>query len=100
MFLISKLYLYGILDALLMTLMLEVLSMVLQRIKNVKLYFVLIVTNIFTNVLMNFALYYIPRSYYNLVLVLFEISVVFIEGLIFNLLIKNYKKSFRISFIT
>ena len=49
MFLISEIYLHSMLTALFMTLCLETLSMVLQRVKKVKLYLVLLVTNIVAN---------------------------------------------------
>ena len=99
MFLISEIYLHSMLTALLMTLCLETLSMVLQRVKKVKLYLVLIITNIVTNLTMNYLLYYVSLVNYNKVLILFEIGVVFIEALVFNIVVKDYKKSLRISFI-
>ena len=63
------------------------------------LYLVLIITNIVTNLTMNYLLYYVSLANYNKVLILFEIGVVFIEAIVFNIVVKDYKKSLRISFI-
>lgn len=99
MFLISKLYINSMISALFMTLCLEILSMILQRVKNIKLYLVLIIANIVTNLTMNYCLYYVSHLNYNKILLIFEISVVFIEAFVFNIIVKDYKKSLRISFI-
>ena len=96
---INKFYLYSILYALIITIVLELIGLFIQKQKNVKLYLLTIGINLISNTLMNICLYFIPSNYYNIVLLIFEVIVILIEAIIINILIKNKPKSLKISIV-
>ena len=99
MYLTIRLIYEHLINALFLTVVLEIFSLLLQREKNKILYILVIIINIFTNLSMNIVLYYIPFKYYYYCLILFEILVIIIEAIILNFVLKDFKKAFRISLI-
>lgn len=94
-----KIILSSLFLALLITIILELLAIIIQKIKNRKIYYLCIVVNLLTNPLMNILLNTIFYKYYYLALIILEIIVIIIESFVYNLVIKNYKVAFRIALI-
>ena len=90
-----KIILSSLFLALLITIILELLAIIIQKIKNRKIYYLCIVVNLLTNPLINT----IFHKYYYLALIILEIIVIIIESFVYNLVIKNYKVAFRIALI-
>lgn len=90
-------FLIILLKALVLTITIEILALLIQREKTIKIYFLSIIINIFTNISFNFAIQVFPlNNYYIIVL---EIIIVIIEFLCYYVLIKDIKRAIRISFI-
>lgn len=87
-----------LLKALLITLVVEEICLALQRQKSYKTYLLCLGMNIVTNLTMNVFLQYLS-AHYHLCLLMFEILVVWIEGLLYCIVEKNLCKSLRISLV-
>lgn len=87
-----------ILKALCLTLILELLSLVIQREKNYKIYLICVEVNLVTNLTMNILLTKFWQ-YYSIILWVSEISVVFIEGAFYSFVYKKYLKGVKVAFI-
>ncbi len=87
-----------LLKALALTITVELLALLIQRQKGFKIYFICILLNAVTNLTMNLTLHYFWQ-YYHLLLVCFEIAVVFIEGFAYGFLCKKWLKGIIVSLV-
>ena len=87
-------------EALLLTIILEFIVLLVLK-KNYKYLIISIILNIMTNIPLNLFLTEIINLlpiYYLIILIIFEISIIFIESIGYYLLNKKFCKSLKISF--
>ena len=91
----------GIILALAITLALEVNLFMILDYKNLKLFIVVSIINIISNVSMNVMLYFIREGiWYYTILIIYEVGVVFLEALFVSLFLKyKYTSTLLFSFI-
>ena len=87
-----------ILKSLLLTIVFEELMLLVQKERNIKIYISCLVINILTNVSMNISLIVFVK-YYVILLIIFEIVVLFIEALVYNWFKRDFLDSLKISFL-
>ena len=83
--------------ALLLTISIELLVLIVFRIKSYQLFIALIAVNVVTNLSMNYILKLLPPYPYDLGLYSLEILVVIIEMFFYYYIIKNFKKACLLS---
>ena len=88
-----------LLKALVLTLIIELLTLILLKEKKVKVLLYAACVNCFTNLTMNIILQYFPNSLYYLSVFVAEIIVIILETLLYFLVLKDIKKSIKYSFI-
>lgn len=93
-----KVLLFFILEALIITIIIELLMLFLLREKNYRIFLLSIVINVLTNVGLNVGLQFVKPGYYYLAVTLLEALIVGIEALAYCLVFKDFKKSLKISF--
>lgn len=86
-----------LLKALLTTIVIEELSLVLLKERNIKVYIACLVVNIITNITMNVALQFVENYY--LSLIIFEMLVFLVEGTIYLLVTRKFSKAIIYSFV-
>ncbi len=94
-----KILIFFIVEALIITIVIELLMLLIQREKNYKIYLYSILINVITNVSLNVGIQFVEPSYYYLVVSLSEVMIVLIEALAYFWLYKDFKKSLRISLV-
>ena len=90
------------LDALILTLIIELSILFILRFKDYKLYILSSIINIITNLSLNFYLentIFKTLTIYVIVVIILEITVLFIETLLYMIYFKKFKKSFLISLL-
>lgn len=89
-------------DALILTLIIELSILFILRFKDYKLYILSSIINIITNLSLNYYLentIFKTLTIYVIVVIILEITVVFIETLLYMIYFKKFKKSFLISLL-
>lgn len=92
-------FIFVLLKTLLLTIIVEILFLFIQKEKDYKVYIICIIMNIITNLSFNIGNRYLPVENYNLYIILLEILIVIIEGFIYFLHIRKPLKAFRLAFI-
>lgn len=92
---IKALLIDSLIKALILTIVLELLALLIQKEKKFFVYLVCIIMNIATNISMNFIIQGIPSSKYHIIVLGLEIIVVLIEFMIYLVLLKNKKIAFK-----
>ena len=90
------------LDALILTLIIELSILFILRFKDYKLYILSSIINIITNLSLNYYLentIFKTLTIYVIVVIILEIAVLFIETLLYMIYFKKFKKSFLISLL-
>jgi uncharacterized protein YjeT (DUF2065 family) len=85
--------------ALALTLLIEITIFLILKYRSYKFLMLFIITNIVTNLSMNYLLKFMPITRYDFSLYGMEIFVFIIEGLIYILYLKEFKKAMILSFI-
>jgi hypothetical protein len=96
---LSQVLICFIAQALIITIVIELLMLFLQREKNYKIYLFSVLINVITNVSLNVGIQLVEPSYYYLVVTLSEAMIVLIEALAYFWICKDFKKSLRISLV-
>jgi hypothetical protein len=94
-----KILIFFIVEALIITIILELLMLLVQREKNYRVYLFSILINIITNVSLNIGIQFVEPGYYYLVVTILEALIVLIEAASYFLIYKDFKKSLRISLV-
>lgn len=94
-----KILIFFILEALIITIIIELLMLFLQREKNYRIYLLSIVINVVTNVGLNIGLQFVKPGYYYLVVTLLEVLIIGIEAMAYFLIYKDFKKSLKTSLV-
>jgi len=94
-----KILIFFIAQALIATIIIELLMLLIQREKNYKIYLFSVLINVITNVSLNVGIQLVEPSYYYLAVTLSEAMIVLIEALSYFLICKDFKKSLRISLV-
>ena len=90
------------LDALILTLIIELYILFILRFKDYKLYILSSLINIGTNLSLNYYLentIFKTLTIYVIVVIILEITVLFVETLLYMIYFKKFKKSFLISLL-
>ncbi len=90
------------LDALILTLIIELSILFILRFKDYKLYILSSLINIGTNLSLNYYLentIFKTLTIYVIVVIILEITVLFVEALLYMIYFKKFKKSFLISLL-
>ena len=90
------------LDALILTLIIELSILFILRFKDYKLYILSSIINIGTNLSLNYYLentIFKTLTIYVIVVIILEITVLFVEALLYMIYFKKFKKSFLISLL-
>ena len=90
------------LDALILTLIIELSILFILRFKDYKLYILSSLINIGTNLSLNYYLentIFKTLTIYVIVVIILEITVLFVETLLYMIYFKKFKKSFIISLL-
>jgi hypothetical protein len=90
------------LDALILTLIIELSILFILRFKDYKLYILSSLINIGTNLSLNYYLentIFKTLTIYVIVVIILEITVLFVETLLYMIYFKKFKKSFLISLL-
>lgn len=90
------------LDALILTLIIELSILIILRFKDYKLYILSSLINIGTNLSLNYYLentIFKTLTIYVIVVIILEITVLFVETLLYMIYFKKFKKSFLISLL-
>ena len=89
----------NIMIALAVTIFTELIVIVLLPKRTARLILLSIFVNIVTNISFNVGITYIPHEYDNLIVFGLEEVIVFVEALIYFVLIKDFRRSFVISLL-
>ena len=91
--------LINIIIPLVVTILSETLIVVLFRFKKINIYITTVGINVVTNLSLNIALHHAGYNYYYIVLYALEIAVFLIEGIIYYLIIKDFRKAMLLSLL-
>lgn len=92
-------FLLIIVKALLITIILELVALLFQRERDYRIYLIVILMNIFTNISFNIGIQFVTIKPFFLVIVGLEILIVLIESIGYYIFYKNCYKAIRVSLI-
>lgn len=84
---------------LVITILSELFIILLFRVKKINIYITSLCINLITNLSLNLALHHAGYDYYYIVLYILEVIVFIIEGIVYYLLTKNFKRAMLLSFV-
>lgn len=85
--------------ALLLTIVIELVVLLIIKVKDKKIFLASVIINVFTNISLNLIIQTIPGTYYHIAVIGLEIIIVIVEYYLYFFLLRNAKQAIKIAIL-